>query len=111
MAEISSYVVAKYDYVSRDEQELTIKKGERLALLDDSRNWWRVRNDRFEDGFVPSNYIRAENWKDTVKGTLRKLPDLPRKNSHSNTTTTPTKMSRPALTAATFSSSLVKIFI
>lgn len=106
MAEISSYVVAKYDYESKDEQELTIKKGERLALLDDSRNWWRVRNDRCEDGFVPSNYIRAENWKDTVRGTLRKLPDLPRKNSHPSTTTASAKMSRPALTAATFSCSL-----
>lgn len=36
------YVVVKYDYLAQEEQELTIKKNERLKLLDDSKNWWKV---------------------------------------------------------------------
>lgn len=78
------FVVAKYDYHAKDDQELTIKKGERLALLDDSKNWWKVRNCQNDEGFVPSNFVRKENWKDTVKGTLRKFPELPRKSSQTN---------------------------
>lgn len=37
-----AFVVAKYDYHAQEEQELTIKKGERLRLIDDSKNWWKV---------------------------------------------------------------------
>uniref|UniRef100_A0A915L6Z6 Uncharacterized protein n=1 Tax=Romanomermis culicivorax TaxID=13658 RepID=A0A915L6Z6_ROMCU len=96
MTDIVSYVVAKYDYVSQDEQELTIRKGERLALLDDSKNWWKVRNSGDMEGFVPSNYVRSETWKDTVKGTLRKLPDLPRKSSQTNVNKQ--QLQRPSLT-------------
>lgn len=36
------YVVVKYDYTAQEDQELTIHKNERLKLLDDSRNWWKV---------------------------------------------------------------------
>lgn len=35
-------MVVKYDYLAQEEQELTIKKNERLKLLDDSKNWWKV---------------------------------------------------------------------
>ncbi len=38
------YVVAKFDYQAYEEQELSIKKNERLKLVDDSKNWWRVSN-------------------------------------------------------------------
>lgn len=78
------YVVAKYDYQAKDDQELSLKKGERLVLIDDTRNWWKVRNSKEYEGFVPSNFVRKENWKDTVKGTLRKFPELPRKTSQPN---------------------------
>lgn len=36
------YVVVKYDYIAQEDQELSIKKNERLKLLDDSKNWWKV---------------------------------------------------------------------
>ena len=32
-------VVAKFDYVAQQEQELDIKKNERLWLLGDSKSW------------------------------------------------------------------------
>jgi len=55
-----SYVIAKYDYQSQGPQELSIRKGDRLLLLDDSRHWWRVLNNDNATGFVPSNYVKRE---------------------------------------------------
>lgn len=55
-----SYVIAKYDYQSQGPQELSIRKGDRLLLLDDSRHWWRVLNSSNLIGFVPSNYVKRE---------------------------------------------------
>uniref|UniRef100_A0A8C9CSR6 SH3 domain-containing protein n=1 Tax=Phocoena sinus TaxID=42100 RepID=A0A8C9CSR6_PHOSS len=59
MAEV--VVVAKFDYVAQQEQELDIKKNERLWLLDDSKSWWRVQNSMDKMGFVPSNYVERKN--------------------------------------------------
>lgn len=55
-----SYVIAKYDYQSQGHQELSIKKGDRLLLIDDSRHWWKVLNSENLTGFVPSNYVKRE---------------------------------------------------
>ncbi|RXM29833.1 Cytoplasmic protein NCK1 [Acipenser ruthenus] len=54
-------VIAKFDYVAQQDQELDIKKNERLWLLDDSKSWWRVRNSTNRTGFVPSNYVERKN--------------------------------------------------
>lgn len=54
-------LVAKFDYVAQQEQELDIKKNEKLWLLDDSKSWWRVRNSMNKMGFVPSNYVERKN--------------------------------------------------
>ncbi|XP_078470156.1 cytoplasmic protein NCK2-like isoform X1 [Lampetra planeri] len=54
-------LVAKYDYIAQQEQELNIKKNERLWLLDDSKSWWQVRNAQNQTGFVPSNYVERKN--------------------------------------------------
>lgn len=54
-------VIAKFDYVAQQDQELDIKKNERLWLLDDSKSWWRVRNATNKTGFVPSNYVERKN--------------------------------------------------
>ncbi|CAI2356961.1 unnamed protein product [Caenorhabditis sp. 36 PRJEB53466] len=67
------YVIVKYDYLAQEEQELTIKKNERLKLLDDSKNWWKVVNDANNVGFVPSNYVRKESIVDKAKGTIKGL--------------------------------------
>ncbi|GMT32407.1 hypothetical protein PFISCL1PPCAC_23704 [Pristionchus fissidentatus] len=65
------YVVTKYDYNAQEEQELSIKKNERLKLLDDTKNWWKVMNEAGELGFVPSNYVRRESFVDKAKGTIK----------------------------------------
>uniref|UniRef100_A0A914XLL4 Cytoplasmic protein n=1 Tax=Plectus sambesii TaxID=2011161 RepID=A0A914XLL4_9BILA len=65
------YVVAKFDYAAAEEQELSIKKNERLKLVDDTKNWWRVTNEHNQSGFVPSNYVRKESLLDKAKGTFK----------------------------------------
>ncbi|KAJ8357114.1 hypothetical protein SKAU_G00199080 [Synaphobranchus kaupii] len=69
-------VIAKFDYTAQQDQELDIRKNERLWLLDDSKSWWRVRNATNKTGFVPSNYVErktsarkasiVKNLKDTL---------------------------------------------
>uniref|UniRef100_A0A8C2CXF9 Cytoplasmic protein n=1 Tax=Cyprinus carpio TaxID=7962 RepID=A0A8C2CXF9_CYPCA len=54
-------VIAKFDYMAQQDQELDIKKNERLWLLDDSKSWWHVRNATNKTGFVPSNYVERKN--------------------------------------------------
>lgn len=71
------YVVSKFDYKAQETQELSITKNERLTLLDDSRNWWKVLNGDGRVGYVPSNYVRKENIMDKVKGIVRCIPHLP----------------------------------
>ncbi|KAG5833257.1 hypothetical protein ANANG_G00274010 [Anguilla anguilla] len=71
-------VIAKWDYAAQQDQELDIRKNERLWLLDDSKTWWRVRNASNKTGYVPSNYVErknslkkaslVKNIKDTLEG-------------------------------------------
>ncbi|XP_072252833.1 cytoplasmic protein NCK2a isoform X2 [Leuresthes tenuis] len=63
-------VVAKWDYTAQQEQELDIRKNERLFLLDDSKTWWLVRNTGNHTGYVPSNYVERKN--SLKKGSLVK---------------------------------------
>ncbi|XP_037645952.1 cytoplasmic protein NCK2-like isoform X2 [Sebastes umbrosus] len=63
-------VVAKWDYTAQQDQELDIRKNERLYLLDDTKTWWRVRNAGNQTGYVPSNYVERKN--SLKKGSLVK---------------------------------------
>ncbi|KAJ8282694.1 hypothetical protein COCON_G00052130 [Conger conger] len=63
-------VIAKWDYTAQQDQELDIRKNERLWLLDDSKTWWRVRNSSNKTGYVPSNYVERKN--SLKKGSLVK---------------------------------------
>ncbi|KAL3990152.1 SH3 domain family protein [Acanthocheilonema viteae] len=65
------FVVVKYDYNAQEEGELTIKKNERLKLIDDTKNWWKVVNEEGVIGFVPSNYVRKESFVEKAKGTIK----------------------------------------
>ncbi|XP_069613681.1 cytoplasmic protein NCK2 [Dendrobates tinctorius] len=87
-------VIAKWDYMAQQDQELDIKKNERLWLLDDSKTWWRVRNTANKTGYVPSNYVERKN--SLKKGSLVKnlkdtlgLGKTKRKNSTRDASPTP----------------------
>jgi len=58
--EDAQFVFAKYDYTAQGNQELDMRRNERLVLIDDSKHWWRVQNSRMQTGYVPSNYVRKE---------------------------------------------------
>ncbi|KAM4740164.1 epidermal growth factor receptor kinase substrate 8-like protein 3 [Anableps anableps] len=47
----------KYDFISRNQRELTVTRGEVVDLLDMSKQWWKVRNSRGEEGYVPNNVL------------------------------------------------------
>ena len=50
-------VVARYNYSASESTELSIKKGEKLALIDGNGDWWCVKNSSNKVGKVPSNYL------------------------------------------------------
>lgn len=68
--------VALYDYKATDSEELSIKKDEKLVVLDDSKGWWQVENSRKETGYVPSNYVKKSKpaGKGLFKGKGAKSP-------------------------------------
>lgn len=72
-------VVAKYDYVAQDAQELSLTKNERLILLDDTRKWWKVQNHNKDSGFVPSNFVKRV--RPSILSSLRNT--LGRRKGHS----------------------------
>ncbi|KAK7090692.1 hypothetical protein V1264_010454 [Littorina saxatilis] len=65
-------VIAKYDYTAENGQELSIKKSERLTLLDNSKDWWRVKNSDNKQGYVPSNYVKMSKPKSIFSSLLKK---------------------------------------
>jgi hypothetical protein len=97
-------LLAKFDYKANEPQELDLKKGERLLLLDNSKNWWQVQ--KFETNqigyasmffsalkrkihispshihifrYIPSNYVKKEK-----KSILEKL--LSKRSKRTNNT-------------------------
>ena len=36
-------LVAKFDYKSKEQQELDLRKNQKLTLIDNSKNWWLVQ--------------------------------------------------------------------
>ncbi|XP_056130784.1 epidermal growth factor receptor kinase substrate 8-like protein 3b [Lampris incognitus] len=50
-----------YDFMARNHQELSVMKGEVVQVLNQSRQWWLVRNVRNEEGHVPQNVLEPLN--------------------------------------------------
>lgn len=72
---------AKFNYQAVDGEELTIRKGEVLMVVDDKGTWWKVRNQSGKTGLVPSNYIEIsaapaphQNTNSTTRTTLQDEP-------------------------------------
>lgn len=82
-------VVAKYDYTAENGQELSIRKSERLILLDDSKDWWRVKNSENRQGYVPSNYVKIAKPKSLFSSLLKKGAKKSKNDSKQQASTCP----------------------
>lgn len=54
-------VLALFGFQARNEEELTINKGEHLELMEkppDDPEWWKLRNEKGAVGLVPKNYVK-----------------------------------------------------
>ncbi len=57
-----------HDRQATNEKELTIKVGELLEVLDDKRNWWRLRNFQGEIGHAPLTILRPFEFNEPNNG-------------------------------------------
>ena len=52
-------VVAMYPFDAIESGDLSLIKGEKYYVIDDSQDhWWQVENTKAEVGFIPSNYVK-----------------------------------------------------
>uniref|UniRef100_A0A6I8NUH3 EGFR pathway substrate 8, signaling adaptor n=1 Tax=Ornithorhynchus anatinus TaxID=9258 RepID=A0A6I8NUH3_ORNAN len=48
---------SKYDFTARNSSELSVMKDDVLEILDDRKQWWKVRGTGGDCGFVPNNIL------------------------------------------------------
>ncbi|XP_016073822.1 PREDICTED: epidermal growth factor receptor kinase substrate 8-like protein 1 [Miniopterus natalensis] len=51
------WVLCNYDFLARNSSELSVKHRDVLEVLDDKRKWWKVRDQRGQEGYVPYNIL------------------------------------------------------
>ncbi|XP_048859025.1 epidermal growth factor receptor kinase substrate 8-like protein 3b [Brienomyrus brachyistius] len=54
------YMRVTYDFMSRNPQELSVMKGDLVQVLDQSKQWWKVRNNLKKEGYVPPNLLEPQ---------------------------------------------------
>ncbi|KAL2093772.1 hypothetical protein ACEWY4_011084 [Coilia grayii] len=53
------YVKTRYRFVARNSNELSVMEGEVLEVLEDDKEWWKLRNSRGQVGYLSYNILDA----------------------------------------------------
>ncbi|XP_014097148.2 epidermal growth factor receptor kinase substrate 8 [Bactrocera oleae] len=51
-----------YNSKANNDKELNVSNGEYLEVIEDTRNWWKVRNSAGNVGYVPHTVLKAHNF-------------------------------------------------
>ncbi|XP_036867431.1 epidermal growth factor receptor kinase substrate 8-like protein 2 isoform X1 [Manis javanica] len=54
---MAKYVKILYDFTARNASELSVLRDEVLEVLEDGRQWWKLRNRSGQAGYVPCNIL------------------------------------------------------
>ncbi|XP_066500567.1 epidermal growth factor receptor kinase substrate 8-like protein 3b isoform X2 [Hoplias malabaricus] len=73
------YMRVIYDFTARNRQELSVLKGEVVQVIDKSRQWWIVRNNREEEGHVPQNVLEPVGGEEPAR--INRAPNLDMRSS------------------------------
>ncbi|XP_037837140.1 epidermal growth factor receptor kinase substrate 8a [Kryptolebias marmoratus] len=62
------FAKSKFDFVARNGTELSVLKDELVEVLDDRKQWWKVRNGCGASGYVPNNILEVTKAADASRG-------------------------------------------
>ncbi|KAJ8523034.1 hypothetical protein ONZ45_g480 [Pleurotus djamor] len=66
--EDGEWATALYDFTADGDDELSVKEGEKLFVLEkDGNDWWKCRNTKGVEGVVPASYIESEAGSDDAQ--------------------------------------------
>lgn len=64
MAPSKRYAKIQYDFTARNATELSVLKDEILEVLEDNKQWWKLRNRSGQSGYVPYNILDLVSLED-----------------------------------------------
>ncbi|XP_069819645.1 epidermal growth factor receptor kinase substrate 8 isoform X2 [Dendropsophus ebraccatus] len=62
------FAICKYDFVARNANELSVLKDDVMEVIDDRKQWWKVRNSSGSSGFVPNNILSVMKPEEPSQG-------------------------------------------
>lgn len=79
-AELPLLMRVIYDFMARNSQELSMMKGDMVQVTDKSGQWWKVKNNRNEEGYVPQNVLEPVDGQRPPQQNMRGPPSLDMKS-------------------------------